>query len=163
VLLSFSSCRFGILFFAPRSFVEGRFWLHIPCIHQHWRCIFPFTVLQNLGLQPFAETAAHAASTAEEQKTIGVVLQPTAQSAAYHHCSDLATSNHGLPSHTSGRKTEAMACVLEVATAGSFLFCNQKQELVHFVCIQIQQRFLKVQTDHSAQLTATPWQPLVNS
>jgi hypothetical protein len=53
-------------------------------------------------------------------------------------------------------KTEAIDCVLEVGIAGSFLFCNRKQELVHFDWIQVQQRFLKVQTEHSAQLTATP-------
>jgi hypothetical protein len=60
-------------------------------------------------------------------------------------------------------KTEVIDCVLELAAARSFLFCNRKQELVHFVWIQVQQRFLKVQADHSAQLTATPWQRLVNS
>jgi hypothetical protein len=60
-------------------------------------------------------------------------------------------------------KTEAIDRVFEAGTAGSFLFCNQKQELVHFVWIQFQQRCLKVQTDHSAQLTATPWQRLVSS
>jgi hypothetical protein len=60
-------------------------------------------------------------------------------------------------------KAKTIHRVLEVGTAGSFLFCNRKQELVHFVWIQVQQRFLKVQADHSAQLTATPWQRLVNS
>jgi ribosome biogenesis protein Tsr3 len=53
-------------------------------------------------------------------------------------------------------KAKTIHRVLEVGTAGSFLLCNRKHELVHFVWIQVQQRFLKVQTDHSAQLTATP-------
>jgi hypothetical protein len=61
------------LFFALSAFVEGRFWPRIPRIQQHWRCIFPFIALQSLGLQTFAETVAHAASTAEEQKKIGAV------------------------------------------------------------------------------------------
>jgi hypothetical protein len=71
--------------------------------------LFPFIARQNLGLQAFAEPVVHAASTAEEQKTIGVVLQPTAQQAACHHYSDLASSRHGLPSHTSGRKNGGLS------------------------------------------------------
>jgi hypothetical protein len=53
--------------------------------------------------------------------------------------------------------------VLEIRTTRSILFCNRQQELVHFVWIQVQQRFLKLQTDHSAQLTATPLLLLVNN
>jgi hypothetical protein len=62
-------------------------------------------VIQSMKSAEFNEASTtHAASTAEEQKQIGVVLQPTAQQADYQHCSDLATSKQGLPSHTSGRK-----------------------------------------------------------
>jgi hypothetical protein len=60
-------------------------------------------------------------------------------------------------------KTEALACAPEAGNAGSFQFCNRKQELVHFIGIKLQQRFLKAQTDHSAQLAATLGQRLVNS
>jgi hypothetical protein len=87
------------------------------------------------------------------KKTNDAVPHKKEQQAAYDHCADLASSKHCLPSHTTERKTED--CALEVRAAGSLLFCNRKQELVHFVWIQVQQRLLKVQTDHSAQLTAT--------
>jgi hypothetical protein len=104
--------KLPLLRFAPRAFVEGRFSPQIPYIQQHWRCVFPCIALQNAGVQTLAETLAHDASTAEEQTTIGIVLQPTAQQAAYHHYSALATSKQGLPSHTAGRKSEARApCV----------------------------------------------------
>jgi hypothetical protein len=53
--------------------------------------------------------------------------------------------------------------VFELRTTRSILFCNRKQKLVHFACIQFQQRFLKLQADHSAQLTATPLLLLVNN
>jgi hypothetical protein len=47
-------------FFGPSAFAEGRFWPQVPGIHQHWRCIFPFIALQNLGLRAFAYAVAHA-------------------------------------------------------------------------------------------------------
>jgi hypothetical protein len=56
-----SSVALARCFFGPRAFAEGRFRQQLLCIHQHWRCIFPFIALQNLGVQTFADTVAHAA------------------------------------------------------------------------------------------------------